>query len=200
MPKKLRESDAVTSGQLLLSPLFLSVLRLEDQGLTGEGGGQRGDGGGGQGQQQRGPRPQHTDGLHLGQPPGALGGPGGVTMVTMGGVGGLGVHRAGAVIWGAGEQAEGLRAPDLEGGGAGGQGAGGAPGGVRHAAGGQGGEGLLRGGPRPLPQHRLQLELALFAGVCPRVGNSPYSAPPSSETKKYCGKYREFVMLTCVCE
>lgn len=177
MPKKLRESDAVTSGQLLLSPLFLSVLRLEDEGLTGEGGGQRGHGGGGEGQQQRGPRPQHADGLHLGQPPGARG-PGGV--VTMGGVGGLGVHRAGAVIRGAGEQAEGLRAPDLEGGGAGGQGAGGAPGRVRHPAGGQGGEGLLRGGPRPLAQHGLQLELALFAGVCPRVGNSPHSAPPSS--------------------
>lgn len=179
MPKKLRESDAVTSGQLLLSPLFLSVLRLEDQRLTREGG----HGGGGEGEQQRGPRPQHADGLHLGQPPGARG-PGGVTM---GSVGGLGVHRAGAVIRGAGEQAEGLRAPDLEG--AGGHGAGGAPGGVRHPAGGQGGEGILRGGPRPLAQHRLQLELALFAGVCPRVGNSPHPAPPSSETKKYSGKH-----------
>ena len=67
--------------------------------------------------------------------------------VTMGAVGagvGRGVHRARAVLR-AGELQQGLCAPDLEGGGAGGHRAGGAPGGVRHAAGGEGGEGLLRG-------------------------------------------------------
>ena len=88
-------------------------------------------------------------------------------------------------VLGAGELQQRLRAPDLEG--AGGRGAGGAPGRVRHAARGQGGEGgerLLRGRPGPLAQHRLQLQLALLAGVCSRVGHSPHPAPPSSATKK----------------
>lgn len=99
-----------------------------------------------------------------------------MSRVTMGAVT-TGVHWARGVL-GAGELQQRLCAPDLEG--AGGHGAGGAPGRVRHAARGEGSERLLRGGPGPLAQHRLQLQLALLAGVCSRVGDSPHPTPPSS--------------------
>ena len=76
---------------LLLSPLLLPVFRLEHQWLDRHGGGEGGDGGGGEGQEEGGPRPQHPDGLHLGQSPGPGGEGGGV------GVGG-GVDRQHVVV------------------------------------------------------------------------------------------------------
>ena len=115
--------DVTTSGQLLLSPLFLSVLRFEHQGLAGDGGGQGGDSGRGQGQQEGGARPQHTDGLNLCQPPRPKVSGGGVASVGV--AMGLGVE--GRVLRGRGELQQRLRASDLQGRGAGGREAGGGP-------------------------------------------------------------------------
>ena len=111
----------IISSQLLLSSLFLPVLRLEHQGLDWHRGRQGGDGGRGQGQEEGGPRSEHSDSLHLGQPP---------RSASVGGVGGVGGGVVGDHVLAALELQEGLRAAHLQ------------AGLTRH---------LLRGGPGALP-------------------------------------------------
>ena len=68
------------SRQLLLSPLLLSVFRLEHQRLYRHRGREGGNVRGGEGEEEGGPGSQHPDSFHLGQSPGppGLGGGAGV--------------------------------------------------------------------------------------------------------------------------